>query len=162
MQPGGRKYEQDRKKKLAEIFENDTLGLLAIEERRESALTPQDERLIDSFREISEFYESHNRAPELGEDMQPGCNPCNPMQPDATHATFATRLYRKRKSPAQTGNGSPDLCRICVCYAHPQVCQSLIYQRFWHKKEEQLHCIELPQIVRTAQKNPSMTQYSRF
>lgn len=61
--------EHDRKKKLAEIFDNDTLGLLAIEDRRESTLTPQDERLIDSFREISEFYESHNRAPELGEDI---------------------------------------------------------------------------------------------
>ena len=61
--------EQDRKKKLSEIFENDTLGLLSIEDKRESAHTPQEERLIDSFREISEFYESHGRAPELGYDI---------------------------------------------------------------------------------------------
>lgn len=61
--------EQERKRKLAEIFNSDTFGLLAVEEERRSSLTPQDERLIDSFREISEFFEAHHRIPELGEDI---------------------------------------------------------------------------------------------
>ena len=59
----------DKQKKLKEIFENDPLGLLNIK----PASTPaknEDERLVASFQEINDFYETHNREPEPGNDMQ--------------------------------------------------------------------------------------------
>ncbi len=60
------KTKQD---KLSEIFESDLLGLLAIDEPKASSASPHDSRLIDSFREISEFYETNQRCPELGDDI---------------------------------------------------------------------------------------------
>lgn len=61
--------EIEKKKRLSEIFESDPLGLLSLDDQKPISTNPQEERLIDSFREISEFYESHHRAPELGEDI---------------------------------------------------------------------------------------------
>ena len=61
--------DTEKKRKLAEIFDSDPLGLLISEDKRESAKTPQDERLIDSFREISDFYETHDHAPVLSDDI---------------------------------------------------------------------------------------------
>ena len=61
--------DKEKKKKLAEIFADDSLGLLSVDENRSKSITPQDERLIDSFREISEFYETYHRIPELSDDI---------------------------------------------------------------------------------------------
>lgn len=59
----------DKQKKLKEIFENDPLGLLNVK----PASTPaknEDERLVASFQEINDFYETHNREPEPGSEIQ--------------------------------------------------------------------------------------------
>jgi len=48
---------------LDEIFENDPFGLLEVRERRQSTTTEID-RLIQSFEEISAFYDEHGREPE--------------------------------------------------------------------------------------------------
>lgn len=61
--------EKTRKNKLSEIFENDLLGLLEVDEQKSASLSPQDSRLVDSFQEISDFYETNQRCPELGDDI---------------------------------------------------------------------------------------------
>lgn len=61
--------EKTKKDKLSEIFESDLLGLLAVDEPKTAPISPQDSRLIDSFQEISEFYETNQRCPELGDDI---------------------------------------------------------------------------------------------
>lgn len=61
--------EKTKKNKLSEIFESDLLGLLTIDEPKPTPASPQDSRLIDSFQEISEFYETNQRCPELGDDI---------------------------------------------------------------------------------------------
>lgn len=61
--------EKTKKDKLSEIFESDLLGLLAVDEPKSSPTSPQDSRLIDSFQEISDFYETNQRCPELGDDI---------------------------------------------------------------------------------------------
>ena len=61
--------EKTKKDKLSEIFESDLLGLLAIDEPIVTPVSPQDSRLIDSFQEISDFYETNQRCPELGDDI---------------------------------------------------------------------------------------------
>lgn len=61
--------EKIKKDKLAEIFESDLLGLLAVDEPKTSPASQQNSRLIDSFQEISEFYETNQRCPELGDDI---------------------------------------------------------------------------------------------
>ena len=43
--------------KLDEIFENDPLGLLKVEEKSTNNLSTEEQRLVDSFIEICEFYE---------------------------------------------------------------------------------------------------------
>ena len=53
----------------SEIFESDLLGLLAVDEPKNTPVSPQDSRLIDSFQEISDFYETNQRCPELGDDI---------------------------------------------------------------------------------------------
>lgn len=60
--------EKTKKDKLSEIFESDLLGLLAVDEPKATLVSPQDSRLIDSFQEISDFYETNQRCPELGDD----------------------------------------------------------------------------------------------
>lgn len=59
----------NRKNKLSEIFESDVLGLLSVEEPTKRGVSSQDSKLIDSFQEISDFYETNNRPPELSEDI---------------------------------------------------------------------------------------------
>ena len=61
--------EKAKKDKLSEIFENDLLGLLSVDEPKATPVSPQDSRLIDSFQEISDFYETNQRCPELGDDI---------------------------------------------------------------------------------------------
>ena len=61
--------EKTKKDKLSEIFESDLLGLLAVDEPQSASISPQDSRLIDSFQEISDFYEANQRCPELGDDI---------------------------------------------------------------------------------------------
>lgn len=61
--------EKTKKDKLSEIFESDLLGLLAVDEPKNALVSPQDRRLIDSFQEISDFYETNQRCPELGDDI---------------------------------------------------------------------------------------------
>lgn len=61
--------EKTKKDKLSEIFESDLLGLLAVDEPKSAPVSPQDSRLIDSFQEISDFYETNQRCPELGDDI---------------------------------------------------------------------------------------------
>lgn len=58
-----------KKDKLSEIFDSDLLGLLEVDEPKKTSLSPQDSRLIDSFQEISDFYETNKRCPELGDDI---------------------------------------------------------------------------------------------
>lgn len=61
--------EKTKKDKLSEIFQSDLLGLLAVDEPIVTPVSPQDGRLIDSFQEISDFYETNQRCPELGDDI---------------------------------------------------------------------------------------------
>ena len=61
--------KKTKKDKLSEIFESDLLGLLAVDEPKNTPVSPQDSRLIDSFQEISDFYETNQRCPELGDDI---------------------------------------------------------------------------------------------
>lgn len=61
--------DKTKKDKLSEIFESDLLGLLAVDETKTAPSSPQDSRLIDSFQEISDFYETNQRCPELGDDI---------------------------------------------------------------------------------------------
>lgn len=61
--------EKTKKDKLSEIFESDLLGLLAVDEPKNTPVSPQDSRLIDSFQEISDFYETNQKCPELGDDI---------------------------------------------------------------------------------------------
>ena len=48
---------------LAEIFGNDPLGLLTIKRKNSATITP-DERLLNSFHEITEFYKTNGREPK--------------------------------------------------------------------------------------------------
>ena len=61
--------DEKTKKRLSEIFESDLLGLLTVDEPKTAPVSPQDSRLIDSFQEISDFYETNQRCPELGDDI---------------------------------------------------------------------------------------------
>lgn len=61
--------KKTKKDKLSEIFESDLLGLLTVDEPKATPVSPQDSRLIDSFQEISDFYETNQRCPELGDDI---------------------------------------------------------------------------------------------
>lgn len=61
--------EKTKKDKLSKIFESDLLGLLTVDEPKTVPVSSQDSRLIDSFQEISDFYETNQRCPELGDDI---------------------------------------------------------------------------------------------
>lgn len=65
--------EKTKKDKLSKIFESDLLGLLAVDEPKATPASLQDSRLIDSFQEISDFYEANQRCPELGDDIGEYC-----------------------------------------------------------------------------------------
>ena len=61
--------KKTNKDKLSEIYESDLLGLLAVDETKTAPVSSQDSRLIDSFQEISDFYETNQRCPEFGDDI---------------------------------------------------------------------------------------------
>ena len=58
----------DFEKGLEDILNNDPLGLLKVKPKV-SAITA-DERLIQSFKEIQEFYSTHQRPPEESTDIR--------------------------------------------------------------------------------------------
>ena len=53
--------------KLFEIFKSDPFGLL--EEKEKPKSVTADDRLVDSFTEINDFYEKHGKEPEKTDDM---------------------------------------------------------------------------------------------
>ncbi|MGJ5681532.1 GIY-YIG nuclease family protein [Staphylococcus equorum] len=55
--------------KINEVLENDPLGLLDLEEEVSRTYTTEEERLIASFNEISDFYEENNREPGMSRDL---------------------------------------------------------------------------------------------
>jgi len=59
----------DRDKKLKEIFDNDPLGLLNVKPTA-SPIRNEDERLVASFKEITDFFERNKREPEQGGGIQ--------------------------------------------------------------------------------------------
>ncbi len=59
----------DKDKRLKEIFDDDSLGLLNIKPTSSPARN-EDERLIASFKEINDFYEKNKREPQQGRDVQ--------------------------------------------------------------------------------------------
>jgi hypothetical protein len=58
----------DFEKELAAILEEDPLGLLSLKPKASEYATP-DERLLASFREISDFVSRHGREPEESRDI---------------------------------------------------------------------------------------------
>lgn len=52
-----------RKSKFQEIFDNDTFGLLNVKETPKQERRDKDWRLIEQFREITQFYEDNQRLP---------------------------------------------------------------------------------------------------
>ena len=62
----------DKNKVLDEIFNSDSTGLLNIKPKKSLTLN-DDERLIESFQEINEFFEKHNREPEPVEENISEC-----------------------------------------------------------------------------------------
>lgn len=59
----------DKDKILKDIFDNDPLGLLNVKPATSPARN-EDERLVASFNEISDFYEKNNKEPEQGGGIQ--------------------------------------------------------------------------------------------
>lgn len=54
---------------FSDIFANDPLGLLKVDDRAEGAKTVEEQRLIESFQEIVDFYEAEGRAPSEDGDL---------------------------------------------------------------------------------------------
>lgn len=59
----------DREKKLQEIFNDDSFGLLDVKPSSKPAQN-EDERLISSFEELNDFYQKNKREPEQGSGIQ--------------------------------------------------------------------------------------------
>ena len=76
----------DKDKILKNIFDNDPLGLLNVKPANSPGRN-EDERLVASFQEINDFYETNNREPEQGGGIQ-------------EHQLFA-RLKSLRENPAK-------------------------------------------------------------
>ena len=57
----------DKKKFLDDIFSNDPFGLLNV--KFTSSAKTEDQRLVQSFDEINEFYKNHNREPKQVSDI---------------------------------------------------------------------------------------------
>ena len=57
------------KDKLSKIFNNDPLGLLVLDIEQSSTKSIEEQRLIDSFQEIVEFYETHSSIPNEDGDL---------------------------------------------------------------------------------------------
>lgn len=60
---------EDRKQKLAQILSDDNIGLLDYPNENKNTQSPENSRLIDSFQEISDFFEDNHRLPEMGDDI---------------------------------------------------------------------------------------------
>lgn len=60
----------NKKDKLNEIFATDEFNLLNIESFTQEDFKEEDQRLIDSFQEISNFYEKHKRPPGMEEVIE--------------------------------------------------------------------------------------------
>jgi hypothetical protein len=60
--------DMTRKSKLQEIFDSDPLGLLVVKEIPTPERRDEDSRLREQFAEISEFYEDHQRMPNIQSD----------------------------------------------------------------------------------------------
>src|SRR5680860_869246 len=54
----------DKKQTLEDIFKDDVFGILNEPDPKYSYVKSEDERLIESFREITAFFEKNNREPE--------------------------------------------------------------------------------------------------
>src|SRR5680860_259830 len=54
----------DKKQTLEDIFKDDVFGILNEPDPKYSNVKSEDERLIESFREINAFFEKNNREPE--------------------------------------------------------------------------------------------------
>ena len=61
---------KNKKDKLKEIFDSDEFNLLNIESSEKVEVKEEDQRLIDSFQEISNFFERHERPPGKGQIME--------------------------------------------------------------------------------------------
>lgn len=61
---------KNKENKLKEIFDSDEFNLLNIESSEKVQVKEEDQRLIDSFQEISNFYEKHERPPGKGQIME--------------------------------------------------------------------------------------------
>lgn len=73
---------------FADIFSDDPLGLLNISIPEESTeRTTEDKKLIESFEEINDFYESNKREPKVGADI--------------SEFMLASRLQGIRNNPAK-------------------------------------------------------------
>ena len=59
----------DFEKEFENILEDDPLGLLDIKPKRSNAIT-EDERLIESFKEINDYMEQHGKEPSASRDIQ--------------------------------------------------------------------------------------------
>lgn len=57
-------------KKLKDIFESDSLGLLIDDESEKAVRTPEDQRLIEGFQQICDFYEAQGKCPQEDGDME--------------------------------------------------------------------------------------------
>lgn len=54
--------------KLLEIFNEDSLGILDVKSEKSNIIT-EDQRLVDSFKEINDFYRDNNREPIKSSDI---------------------------------------------------------------------------------------------
>lgn len=54
--------------KLLEIFNEDNLGILDVKSEKSKVIT-EDDRLVDSFKEINDFYKENNREPMRSTDI---------------------------------------------------------------------------------------------
>lgn len=61
--------EKTKKEKLSAIFDSDHLGLLTDDSPTKETETTLDRRLIDSFQEISDFFETNHRCPVFSDDI---------------------------------------------------------------------------------------------
>ena len=59
---------KNKEEKLRNIFSKDHLGLLKISSKK-GTNKPSDQFLIDSFQEISNFFEQHDKEPSESEDI---------------------------------------------------------------------------------------------
>lgn len=55
----------DKNKKLLDIFEDDLFGLLDVKPKF-STVRNEEERLVESYKEVLDFYAQNNREPQLG------------------------------------------------------------------------------------------------